>query len=435
MSRTRVLAVLAGSAVGLGVTAASAQTTGSDEQAAYRAEVAADAAGRTSLLRDDLMGDGAMFQSGSASLDIGGQIQARYILNFRDDPTGDSSDDFANGFELSRTKIWFEGDLNEDWSYRVEGDFSNARNRSNDSDGDGDPDFGNTGDFRLEDAFADWNINDNTFLRIGQFRGPFAREELVRSWNLQTPERSLVNEVFSTRIVQGVMLGYEDDQFGAYFSINDGASTANTPFLSGAESDIGLTARGEWIFAGNRDQLSDFAGWRGQDYAGLVGAAIHWQSGGETGAIGGSTTDSDTLQVTVDGQVEGSGWNVFAAGHYSNVDPASGGDRDNFGFTVQGGIFATEQIEAFGRYNVLFPESDSANAGGATFHTITFGGNYYDIPESQASKFTVGVSLFLNETTGTDPFRASPYAFSYTGLLPDDGDPQWAIIFQYQLLF
>jgi len=422
MSRTRVLAVLAGSAVGLGVTTASGQTVGADQESAYRAEVRADAAGRTSLLRDDLMGEGAMFQSGSASLDIGGQIQARYFLNFRDEPAVAEEDDFANGFELSRTKIWFEGDLNEDWSYRVSGDFGNENRNGGDS-----------GDFTLEDAYADWNLNDNSFLRIGQFKGPFTREDQIDAKHLQTFERSTVNELFSAIRVQGIMFGYEDDQFGAYASFNDGARTANTGYLSSAEADYALTGRLEWIFAGTRDQLQDFAGWRGQDYAGLVGGAIHWQSGGDTAATGGTTIDGDILAVTVDAQVEGDGWNAFAAFNWTNVDLDGFDETDDFGFVVQGGIFLQEQLEAFGRWDIVVPDDDGS--ADDPFNTFTFGVNYYDIPESHASKFTVGVLFSIDETTDTRPIADSIDLLSHTGLLPDAGDPQWAIIFQYQLLF
>src|SRR4051812_33300258 len=78
---------------------------------AYQAELLADAAMRTSELQGNSAGYNngkfSITDGGANTLNIGGYIQARYLMNFRDDQP--NNEDFTEGFQLRRTRMIFSG--------------------------------------------------------------------------------------------------------------------------------------------------------------------------------------------------------------------------------------------------------------------------------------------------------------------------------------
>ena len=110
-------------AAGLAAAAPAFAQTSTDTVRAQVAEMMADAETRSSLLAaGDAGHDGRFFIAGDGfRLNIGGQIQFRYVLNFRDDEN--NGDDFSNGFQTRRTKLDFNGEIRNDWFFRVLGAF------------------------------------------------------------------------------------------------------------------------------------------------------------------------------------------------------------------------------------------------------------------------------------------------------------------------
>lgn len=392
------IALLAGAAVGL---TAGAQGQTLDNSRAYSAEVLSQAQSHTSTLAQPAAGD----------VTVGGQIQFRWIFNSRDDNT--LVEDTTTGFQTTRTKLWATGNVNEEFGYRVQGAF--------DRDG---------GTFGLEDAFVTYKVNDQSTLQWGQFKLPLLREELVSSAKQLAAERSVMNETFNQDRSQGVQWGYAGENFRFWAAFSDGVRTANTDFDSDSEADYGFTGRFEYMWSGDWKQFEDFTSWKGSAYAGMLGAAAHWQSGGNTFATGGTTDDEDLLMFTVDASAEGDGWNAFAAFVYTSFSPAVGADRDDMGFVVQGGYAFNDNWEVFGRYDVVIPEDPSA-APEDDFSSVTFGVNYYVIPQSHAAKFTADVAYFIDNPVTSVIVPTS----TGTGLLGTAEDGQWALRFQFQVLF
>ncbi|MEN0020589.1 MAG: porin, partial [Planctomycetota bacterium] len=402
---TRTLTLIAGAALGLN--GASAQT---DSDRAYAAELRADAANRTSLLQAGTAGhDGNFFISdgtGNFRLNIAGNIQFQYNLNFRDDDAGagNDDDDFTNGFELNRTTLDFFGNvITPDTFFKIRGEFSEV-------DGDGES-GGGQGTFELEDAFIKHHFNDNWYGIAGQIRVPMLWEEFGVDNQFQlAAERSLTNEVFNAGYSQGIGLGYRDDTIGFIVAFDDGAQTNNTTFFgANNEADYAITGRFDWKIQGDWTQFEDFTSFRNTEgVAARIGAGVHWQENGDTGAFSGSTpastADFGLLLYTVDAQIEGPGWNLFGAfiGRYIDFDGVTGvggeEEANDFGFVVQGGFFVADQVELFARYDGVFPDDDFY-AADEDFQTLTFGGNYYITSNSHAAKFTTDVQIFLDETT------------------------------------
>jgi hypothetical protein len=396
MSRTKMVFLFAGAAASLS-SVALAQSSNLDQGRAYATEALADAQGRTSTLA----------APAASPVTVGGQIQFRYIWNVRDQDI--AGNDSTNGFQTRRTKLWAKGEIADGWSYKVQGAF--------DRDG---------GTFGLEDAYVDYKADDAWTIRWGQFKLPFMREESVSSSRQLAADRSIANEVFNQDWSQGIQATFAQDAWRFMGAFSDGFGTRNSDFDSGSEADYALTARGEFLGAGDWKNFDDFTSWQGSPFGWMVGGAIHWQSGGNT--VG--TPDVDVLSVTVDGSLEGDGWNAFISGVWRKVDPNSGSKFDDFGWTIQGGYFVAADWELFGRWSQVFPDKDRGSA--KTFSELAVGVNHYVIPESHAAKFTVDWVLWPTSIVNSSSIVGPSTGI---GLLSDTGDPQWAIRGQFQLLF
>jgi hypothetical protein len=437
MKRCKSVCVLAGAALSLGgINAALAQTS-SDEVRAIVAEAMADAQNRSSLLAQGAGSghDGRFFiakEDGSFRLNVGGQIQFRYIANFRNDNASD--DDFEGGFQTRRTKLDFSGNIvNKDWEYRVLAAFDRA-----------------TGNAILEEAWVNYTFGDGWSARWGQFKLPLLREELVSSSKQLAVERSLANEAFTQDRSQGIQLQYRTDDWRVIGAFSDGLDSENTDFnnnslrtpagansfLVRGEADYALTGRVEYKFQGDWKWFEDFTSPQGQDFAALLGAAVHYQQGPNSSAP--TDVDRETLQYTVDLSLEGDGWNLYGAfiGRNDDTRGPVGTDadaNDDFGAVVQGGWRFAANTEVFARWDAIFGDSDRPQfANNDNFNFFTIGLNQYYA--GHAAKATVDCVLSFDDTS----------ALINTGLLPNtttgvlgqsDNDVEVTLRLQFQLLF
>ncbi len=384
-------------------------------------DVLADADTRSSLLQAGLTaGWDKGFFLGSADgnylLKVQGQLQARFVYNTQDNSPDDND---RWGFENRRTKIILSGNvIDTSWQYRIQ--------TSAGSDG---------GGFGLQDAFIAKVFADNWKLRIGQFKPPFMREEMVSSARQLAVERSLINEEFNQDRSQGVELAYSGDQFNAAVMINDGFGGDNTPALT-EDTEFGVTARVEARLGGSWDQFRDFASWPEQTTAVMIGAAVHYEQE-EFGTGDGLFIDADadglddtpnddeleTLVFTADLSLEFGSANAFAAFVYRNLDRDST-NADQLGLVVQGGVFLTDDLEIFARYEW----GDLDTAGVADLSVITFGVNRFW--DKHALKWSMDVGIGLNEIA--EPFSASGAGWRTDGV---GQDGQIVVRSQMQLLF
>ncbi len=429
MSQTKRFVLLAGAALSLGgVNAAlGQQTQDNDEVRAVVAEMLADAQNRSSLLAGGNGGhDGNFYladDAGNFRLNISGQMQFRYLLNFRDEDSNE--DDFDGGFQTRRTKLAFSGHvINPNWTYKVEGAF--------DRDG---------GAFVLEDAFVGYNFGNGFRVKMGQFKAPFLREELVSSRYQLAAERSVMNEVFNQDRSQGIELRYEQEAWRAMAAFTDGFGSDNTDFNSAAEAGWALTGRFEYKFAGDWKDFEDFTSKSGQQFSALLGAAVHYQQSRNTGM----PTDVDTnyLTYTVDLSFEGDSWNFYGAFVGNNVDmqgPTGAADpdsTDNFGFVIQGGYRFAQNTELFARWDSVLLDEDTVASGEDNFNFLTVGVNQYYA--GHAAKATLDFVYAFEDTSNLSAFSTGfsngGYPNTGVGLLGDAEDGEIVVRLQFQLLF
>lgn len=426
MGQTKKLVMLAGVALCMG-TSAFAQQSNTDEIRSVVAEMLADAETRSSLLSaGDAGHDGRFFIAGDGfRLNVGGQIQFRYIANFRDDRPG--QDDFESGFQTRRTKLNFQGDINKDWFFRVRGNF----------------DRDDSGGFGMDYGFAGYKFANGGRVTVGQFKLPLLREELVGDDKQLAADRSITNNAFTQDYSQGVMYDYETESWRLAAAFSDGLATRNTDITNnedtssfgvGGEADYAFTGRFEYMFAGNWRMFDDFTAAKGQDYGALLGVAAHWQSSANSNNP--ADIDRDTLQYTADVSVEGDSWNLYGAflGRWEEFEGLGGSSSDfhDFGAVIQGGWRFAENTELFARWDAIFGDEDrAAFASDDTFNFLTVGLNHYWA--GHAAKGTLDLIWAFDKTDALQ--SVGVLSDTGVGILGDSEENEIAIRAQFQLLF
>jgi len=264
-------------------------STSPDEVRAVVAEMLSDADSRTSLLADTSGHDGKFFLAsgdGNFRLNVDGLLQFRYYANFRSDDNTVGDDDFETGFQNQNTKLRFSGNVVDDkWIYNIEMNF--------DHDG---------GGAVLEDAYVGYKLAPEWLVLFGQLKAPVLREWLVDDRHQLAVGRSITQQAFNHGRSQAVALAYTGADFMAIGVFSDGASSANTDFTSSAEADWSFSGRAGWKFAGEWSAFNDFTSFKGSKFAGMLGAAGHYQGSANSDNPG--DTDAKVLLYTVDAQFE-----------------------------------------------------------------------------------------------------------------------------------
>jgi len=393
-------------------------------------DVLADADSRASLLQGGpIAGWDKGFKIGSPDgnflLQLEGQIQARFVWDNRNN----SSDDDRWGFELRRTKIGFKGHVvDPSWKYNILGAFNrDTRSYLTGIEVDFDEDEVSTtsssltGPFELEDAYVEKVLNEQWYVRFGQFKMPFMQEELMSSRRQLVIERSLVSNAFSLVRSQGVEVGYKGDLFRVRGMYSDGARSANTSFAT-YDTEWALTGRVDVLIAGDWKQFDDFTSWRGEEFALLVGGAIHYQDG----EYGTTASETETLSWTLDASAEFGGANLAAAVVGRSLDFAAPGmtDLDQIAFVLQSGFFVADDIEVYGRYEW----GDDDMLGSDDLSLLTVGFNKYFSKHQLKWSTDIGFAFDSVEST---------WATTGAGWQTDaDGeDGQMVVRSQFQLLF
>jgi hypothetical protein len=364
-------------------------------------DVLADADTRASLLQDGMTaGWDKGFFIGSADgnwlLKVGGQIQVRYAASFQDNaPDGE---DERYGFEVRRAKLKLKGHVvDPSWKYVL--------NLAFDYD---------DGEVDLEDAIIIKDFGGGWELWAGQFKLNFLREELVSSSAQLAVDRSFVNELYNQDRHQGVQFFYTTDQFRLTGAFSDGFGSKNAPAYD-PDTAWALTGRVEWLARGSWGQFKDFTSPPGSDTGLMLGAAVHVQD---------DKYDPRTERFTwtVDGSLEGDGWNVFAYVVGNHVDPDVGSSMDQVGVVVQGGYYLTEDWEGFARYEW----SDLDTTGLDDVSIFTIGVNRYFA--KHALKWTTDVGYAFDSVPDTE--RGIDWREDASG---EDG--QIVVRTQFQLLY
>lgn len=368
-------------------------------------EVLSDAEMRASLLNDNLTAghNGKSFfirsEDGTFALNIAGMIQFHYMYGSQDKS---GTDDEAAGFEVARTRFGFIGNVvDPSWKYVIWTGHSD------------------TGSALLLDSYITKVLDGGWSVTAGQFKTPLWREFLVSEKSQQLIDRSLLNGL-SGSYTQGVKADYKNDTVHLTLSFNDGLAGINKTW-STVDTDYAFTGRAEWLVFG---EWTDYSSWMSCDHDEpvlVIGGAAHYQKGEN-----GTATDlADITRWSADINWGMSGANIFAAviGDHQSSDTV---EIDRLGVLVQAGVFLTEKVEVFGRYE--WADLEASVDGPDDLGIVTVGGNYY--VKGHRLKITADVGY------GLDPIP-STFSSNMAGWRTDTAgeDGQVVARTQIQLLF
>ncbi|MEM9373972.1 MAG: hypothetical protein AAGA55_10040, partial [Planctomycetota bacterium] len=298
------------------------------------------------------------------------------------------------------------------------------------------------------------------YIKAGQFRSAVITEDAIAPEYQLAVERSVANEFFAMGLTQGVALGNVTDRFAWEVSVNDGhgyvgsPEPANTAFNSGFEADWAFSGRFDWKIAGDWARFADFTSWRGADEGLKVGGGLHIQRQGDTNpdSVPADFFNGDASEILIvtwsaDVQWENDGWALYAGYTGQRSMTEIGGNQltlVHHGLVVQGSVFLSEQLEAFGRVDLIQIDTgligpDAFPTTQDTYYYITGGINWYMIPESHAVKFTTDVVFTRADSDTFDIGAGGANSIFYpdptvTGLLGGT-DQELLLRSQLQLLF
>lgn len=337
---------------------------------------------------------------GNFRLNLEGQIQVRYAYgSLPVSATAANSESDLFGFELRRMQIALFGNMfDKSVTYRVQLQYQRDASV-------GAPPL------RWADVWMQKALGDGYFVRAGQWKNLYNYEEETSSRTQQMVERSIINDYFNTKFIQGVLLGWESDQLRLFGSFNDGGANRDTGVIQQRANltEWAFTGRAEWKPFGEWGQIRDMQGWVGSPFALQLGAGVNVQrAGGDPPAqrlapgngtiippgISGLTAASDVMSLlswTTDVNLRGSGWSAWGAFLGNTI--YSGGETArqlgvngalSLGAVVQGGVFLTEELELVARWEGLWVSSgfrpgvyapNSLNS--QTLNILTVGMNWY----------------------------------------------------------
>lgn len=399
--------MILGLVIGLGSTGALAQTSGSTtapnsatspESRAIAAELLADAASRTP--NNGLGQDGSGFYLGRSDglrLNVGGDLQFRYTANFRDLANGDN--EYTGGFDTNMARLRLGGQVVEGWDFNLSAAFRDS--------------LDDNGEFNLENAYMSHSFWADSKTQFGQFKLPFMREVNVDDRFQMGVDRSVVSSIFGQGYSQGVQVQQDFGNFRLTGAFSDGFNTANTDYTDPAEADFALTVRGDYLVAGDWNQLNDFTSAQGSGQAILLGGAINYQDG-----------QSEDVSYTADLTFKSGGWSTYLAGVGRSSDSGNG-SFDDFGVEFQEAYRFNDRHEVFGRYDGVFADS-SRNVGDDNCNFLSAGYNYYLV--GHAAKFTLQGVYSCNDTSGLP-------TLGNVGLLGSTKDGEVGLVAQFQLSF
>ncbi len=397
-------------------------TAGSlDMDRSYAAELRSDSAAR------DLLNSNA-----GAGVQVDVAMRFYYGLNFRDDaglPNPD--DDTTIGFGWDDAEVRLSGDITDNMRGTISWDFGPA-------------DYPGAGAVALEDAFADWTVNDSLTLRVGQFNPQFSAERNTSEYHMLGAMRSVTfDTVGNPTWTQGIEAHFGGDTWSAAVGFNDGPGAGPGGFNASGDADYAFNARFDIFSDSDKARFADQTSWRGSAAGWRVGAGLIYATYGDTNPSG-TSLESDSLWYTIDGAYEGDGWSVRAAFYGANTDPNVGNSTDDYGFEIGASMFFNDQWEGFLRWDTLMLDDVNLVATSEdTYNFLSGGFNYYFVPESHAAKFTFSVAYAFDATTGAegafdDPGFAAPTGmapFGSSGFLGSQDDGELMITALMSLMF
>jgi len=307
-----------------------------------------------------------------------------------------------------------------------------------------------SGQMYLMDAWARIHFSNEWSLRFGQYRSPYAREQLITEANQMAASRSTIVRNYGLWYTQGIEFQYQGDDFRWNLSVDDGGSSnvagtqlmlvgtdpMNSPWYQQG-SAWSITTRLEWKPYGAWKDFTSMTSAPGEQQGMLLGIAYHSQASHNPGpvtipqipsaAVTFGSPENYWDAFTVDAQWNFGGASLFISGFWNYINsqfttaptfngpaqlqdagsnPVNAGYVNAYGIVVQPAIYFLPKWEWFTRYeygyidmqnsgSIQLANSSLAELGFQTpYSVITTGVNWYI--DGQDLKWTTDIGF----TTG-----------------------------------
>ena len=420
-------------------------------------DVLADSESRASLRQDAMTAgwnDGFFLASpdGRFKLEVGGFVQPAFMwssINPQEDATNaTATDQLDNRYGFGSggfNELIFKGHVfSPAIQFMVKTNFVfNQAVGLSQSDPANDVQGSQSGQLQLLDAWARINFSDNWSIRFGQYRLPYAREQLVVDQYQMAVSRSIVSRNYGLWYSQGMELQFQGDDIRWNFSVDNGATDnvlgsdlkavgsepLNNPWYS-QQSSYSINSRMEWKPFGAWSEFDSFTSPVGEQAGLLLGVAFHTQA---TQPLSSTNTDinqdspSNTWNsITTDAQWNFGGASIFVSAYYNNINsekfytarnlqpltiPGGLGSVNAYGFTFQPALYIDPKVEIFSRYeyaqwtssntsdlNQANPQSLKTFLNQGALSIMTVGLNWY--LDGQDLKWTTDLGMTVGSEVG-----------------------------------
>ncbi len=348
------------------------------------ADVLADSGARTSFQAtggSTGYDRGFFVRDGAFTLRVNALEQVRFVWNngyarTASVPGSDAADN-QWGFENRRTQAFLSGTaIDPSWTYLVGFAYDSQF----------DPYVPLEDELRLLYANVSKSFGNGLSLVVGQMNVPWTAEsQLFNAGFAQMGDYSPFEYSFGIGQATGAMLQRETEAFRAKIGLyNVFADFQQSSWDAAENQSVALGARGEWKIAGTWDQFARESSARGAQFGLVAGVGVLWQNGRAinqpTGVYG-----ANIEALTVDLRADLGGANLvgqFFAGE-------SFGD-DAYGAALQGGLYLTDTVEAFGSFTYV--------GMGEPSYIVQAGGNWY--LGGDGLKATAYVIVPINQEVG-----------------------------------
>jgi hypothetical protein len=345
-----------------------------------------------------------------------------------------------NGFETTRAAINLSGDIAGDYYFNMRLDWSpyNATNNTADQLAGAGVAAGavaaatpNTG---ISDNVLEWaygGIRDamgtGMDIEIGRQKYDVMRGFTVNAEYQQAIERSLYTYFWGTsNITNGIKVKWANDNFrmNAMYSNagQDFGNGANQAYFTNA-ANWAFSGRAEMLMAGTWDQFNQISSTPGEEMGLLLGVGAAYLDSDED--IYPFSNRSD-WQVTGDLSLQMGGWDLMGSITYG--DSSASTNSNPWGVEVGGGVYLTDDIQMYGRYQWLDPGYGDVYGGSADLNMVTVGANYYLAGNN--------AKLSVDWSWSFDQVVALGSGYGYTNWLPSGNNGgEWMLRTQLQLMF
>ncbi len=327
---------------------------------------------------------------GKYELKLSGRIQPFYSGTFN---KGDGNPD-KHAFEIRRTRLTVDAKIHQGIGWKLQWDYGK-------------------GFLTLKDAHFDWKIGDDVWIRVGQWKRPFSRQQINSSGRLELTTRAITDSVFGAERDIGLAIrnDYEKSPNLEWIvGVFNGQGVGSR--LSGDVEVDPMTGEGEITGGGFTNVPSRFkpaivgrvglneGGLKGYQEVDLEGGPLRWGVGASVWLEADRDKDDKANQkVQLDYIVKVSGFSTTGGvyGMSSQQGPKTFSDQglSHVGFHVQAGYLATPSVQVAARYALVDVQTDFESSSAVDTQELGLGASYF--VKGHDAKFQTAVRVVKPE--------------------------------------